>query len=212
MDGLFHDEVYITLQHGDEVISEVLYLRAKVQEGGKTDDQRQFEDGRISTSVEVSPSDIETMEEFMGDDKLGQAQSEIEYLKKQVAIKSDLIAKLSDDLFRKEAQEQENFERLANLESTLKNNDRQNNEEALAQLNELTDRLTGMRSSDSLLRAEIREQESAFASLKAEADSAKCYAQNLSKELQDRFKSEALAMERAQRLEQDLAAKRITEQ
>ena len=109
LDGLFHDEVYITLQHGDEVISEVLYLRAKVQEGGKTDDQRQFEDGRISASVEVSPSDIETMEEFMGDDKLGQAQSEIEYLKKQVAIKSDLIAKLSDDLFRKEAQEQENL-------------------------------------------------------------------------------------------------------
>jgi chromosome segregation ATPase len=212
LEGLFHDEVYITLQYGDQVISEVIYLRAKIERGGRTDDQRQFEDGRISTSVEVSPSDIETMEGFMGDDKLGKAQSEIEYLKKQVAIKSDLIATLSDDLFKKEAQEKENFERLAKLENTLRNNDRTNNEEALAQLDELTSRLTDMRSSDSLLRKEIRSQEAAFEALKAEADSAKRYAQNLSQQLQDRFKSEAIAMERAQRLEKDLEAKRITEQ
>ena len=66
--------------------SEVLYVRATIEPEGRKQDDRAFEDGRIATSVVVSPSDIETMEGFMGEDKLTKAQSEIEYLKKQVAI------------------------------------------------------------------------------------------------------------------------------
>jgi len=99
------------------------------------------------------------MEGFLGSDKLSRAESEITYLKKQVELKSDLIAKLSDDLFKKQAQEKENFERLANLEKVLKEDKGQSNSEALGQLNELTNRLAEMRSSDSLLRTEITNQE-----------------------------------------------------
>ncbi|MEQ9188682.1 MAG: DUF1573 domain-containing protein [Cryomorphaceae bacterium] len=211
LDGLFHDEVYITMKYGKEVKSEVLYLRAQIDPSGKSSDDRQFEDGAISTSVEVSPSDIETMEGFMGGDRLSQAESEISYLKKQVEMKSDLIAKLSGDLFKKQTQEKENFKRLASLEQTLKDNAAQGNSEALTQLQELTERLVAMRSSDSLLRSEITVQEAEYAQLKAEADSARAYAQNLSQQLQERFESEAKAMEKANQLAMDLKAKEATE-
>jgi len=211
LEGLFHDEVYITMQYGEEVKSEVLYLRANIDPAGKTSDDRAFEDGAISTSVEVSPSDIETMEGFLGGDRLSQAESEISYLKKQVQMKSDLIAKLSDDLFKKQAQEQENFERLESLEKTLKDNQTQGNSGALEQLQELTQRLIDMRSSDSLLRLEITIQEAEYEQLRAEADSARAYAQNLSQQLQDRFESEARAMEKAEQLTRDLKVKEATE-
>ena len=151
--------MYITLKDGEELKSEVLYIRARIDKHGKKRDNRAFEDGAISTSVEVSPEDIETMEGFLGSDKLSRAESEITYLKKQVELKSNLIAKLSDDLFKKQAQEKENFERLANLEKVLKEDKGQSNSEALGQLNELTNRLAEMRSSDSLLRTEITNQE-----------------------------------------------------
>lgn len=211
LEGLFHDEVYITMQYGEEVKSEVLYLRANIDRSGKSSDDRAFEDGAISTSVEVSPSDIETMEGFMGGDRLSQAESEISYLKKQVEMKSDLIAKLSDDLFKKQEQEQENFQRLESLEKTLKDNQTQGNSEALSQLKELTQRLLDMRSSDSLLRREITIQEAEYDALRAEADSARAYAENLSQQLQDRFESEARAMEKAEQLARDLKVKEATE-
>lgn len=211
LEGLFHDEVYITFQYGKEIQSEVLYVRAQIDPNGKQSDQRAFEDGAISTSVEVSTSDIETMEGFMGGDRLSQAESEIAYLKKQVQMKADLIAKLSDDLFQKQAKEQENFKRLAALETTLQENNEKGNQEALAQLQELTSRLVDMRTSDSLLREEITDQEAEYARLKAQADSARNYAENLSAQLQERFESEAKAMERAQRLEKDLRNKELTE-
>ena len=211
LQGLFHDEVYITLIDGKEVKSEVLYIRARINKEGKKRDNRAFEDGAISTSVEVSPQDIETMEGFLGPDKLSRAESEITYLKKQVELKSDLIAKLSDDLFKKQAQEKENFERLANLEKVLKENKDQSNSEALGQLNELSSRLTDMRSSDSLLRSEITKQEQQYSILKQQADSARSYAADLSQKLQDQFESEARAMEKAQRLEVELRNKKLTE-
>jgi chromosome segregation ATPase len=151
------------------------------------------------------------MEGFLGADKLTQAQSEIAYLKKQVALKSDLIAKLSDDLYGKEAAEKENIQRLAALEKTLRETDASGNKEALGQVDELTKSLTSMRSADSLLRAEIKSQEIAFERLKLEADSAKRFAETLSQQLQERFESEARAMEKAQKLEQDLRVKEITE-
>jgi hypothetical protein len=66
--GLFHDEVFITMKYGEEVKSEVLYIKATLDPSGKKRDNRAFEDGAISTSVEVSPSDIETMEGFIGGD------------------------------------------------------------------------------------------------------------------------------------------------
>ena len=209
--GLFHDEVYITLKDGEELKSEVLYIRARIDKHGKKRDNRGFEDGAISTSVEVSPEDIETMEGFLGSDKLSRAESEITYLKKQVELKSDLIAKLSDDLFKKQAQEKENFERLANLEKVLKEDKGQSNSEALGQLNELTNRLAEMRSSDSLLRTEITNQERQYELLKQQADSARNYAADLSRKLQDQFESEARAMEKAQRLEVELQPKKLTE-
>ena len=151
------------------------------------------------------------MEGFLGSDKLSRAESEITYLKKQVELKSDLIAKLSDDLFKKQAQEKENFERLANLEKVLKEDKGQSNSEALGQLNELTNRLAEMRSSDSLLRTEITNQERQYELLKQQADSARNYAADLSRKLQDQFESEARAMEKAQRLEVELQQKKLTE-
>jgi chromosome segregation ATPase len=151
------------------------------------------------------------MEGFLGSDKLSRAESEITYLKKQVELKSDLIAKLSDDLFKKQAQEKENFERLANLEKVLKEDKGQSNSEALGQLNELTNRLAEMRSSDSLLRTEITNQERQYELLKQQADSARNYAADLSRKLQDQFESEARAMEKAQRLEVELQPKKLTE-
>ena len=203
--------MYITLKDGEELKSEVLYIRARIDKHGKKRDNRAFEDGAISTSVEVSPEDIETMEGFLGSDKLSRAESEITYLKKQVELKSDLIAKLSDDLFKKQAQEKENFERLANLEKVLKEDKGQSNSEALGQLNELTNRLAEMRSSDSLLRTEITNQERQYELLKQQADSARNYAADLSRKLQDQFESEARAMEKAQRLEVELQQKKLTE-
>jgi chromosome segregation ATPase len=151
------------------------------------------------------------MEGFLGSDKLSRAESEITYLKNQVELKSDLIAKLSDDLFKKQAQEKENFERLANLEKVLKEDKGQSNSEALGQLNELTNRLAEMRSSDSLLRTETTNQERQYELLKQQADSARIYAADLSRKLQDQFESEARAMEKAQRLEVELQQKKLTE-
>jgi chromosome segregation ATPase len=211
LQGLFHDEVYITLKDGDDIKSEVIYIRARINKDGKKKDLRAFEDGAISTSVEVSPQDIETMEGFLGSDKLSRAESEITFLKKQVALKSDLIAKLSDDLFNKQAQEKENFERLASLEKVLKENNEQGNTAALSQLNELSSRLTDMRTSDSLLRSEINNQEKQYDILKSQADSARNYAQDLSAQLQAQFESEARAMEKAQILEVQLQQKKLTE-
>ncbi len=211
LQGLFHDEVYITMKDGEDIKSEVLYIRARISKEGKKRDNRAFEDGAISTSVEVSPQDIETMEGFLGPDKLSRAESEITYLKKQVQLKSDLIAKLSDDLFKKQAQEKENFERLANLERVLKENKSQGNSEALDQLDELSSRLTDMRTSDSLLRSEINAQELQYQLLKEQTDSARTYAETLSNRLQEQFESEARAMEKAQRLEAELQQKKSTE-
>jgi chromosome segregation ATPase len=209
--GLFHDEVYVNLSHGNEIKSEVIYVRATIDEGGKLSDDRTFQDGKMATSVEVSPDDIETMEGFMGGDKLSQAQSEIDYLKKQVQLKSDLIAKLSDDLFQKKKEEQENMQRLSTLKQTIRKGGG-NNSEALNQLEELTARIEAMQSSDNLLRQEIMVQEAEYDRLKHEADSARSYAEELSRKLQEQFDKEAKAMERAAKLEQDLKQKERTEQ
>lgn len=211
MDGLFHDEVYITMLVNDEVKNEVLYVRAMFSDDGKQKDNRAFEDGELATSVEVSPEDIESLEGFTGSDKLNRAASEIEYLKRQLELKSDLIAKLSDDLFQKQALEKENFNRLSELEKSLKDNPSKSNNEALNQLEELTERLIATQTSDSVLRQEIQNQEVVYAKLKAEADSARKHAQNLSYQLQEKFKSEARAMERAQKLEKDLIQKDLAE-
>lgn len=208
--GLFHDEVYITLKQGDELLSEVLYVRAHISDDGSTQ-ERQFEDGVISTSVEVSPEDIETMEGFMGDDKLKRVESELVYLKKQVSLKDELISKLSSDLYAQAEEKNENLERLAELEKTIQNNGT-GGPEAMTQIQELTSRLKSMKSSDSLLRTEIESQEELFAQLQYQADSAKEHALNLSSELQDRFASEAKAIEKAQELQADLDAQKDQEQ
>ena len=208
-DGLFHDEVYITLKQGDELLSEVLYVRANISDDGTTQ-ERQFQDGVISTSVEVSPEDIETMEGFMGDDKLKKAESELVYLKKQVSLKDELISKLSSDLYQQSEEKNENLNRLAELEKTLQT-DGASSSEAVAQIQELTTRLMSMKSSDSLLRQEIDSQEDLFARLQTQADSAQQHAVNLSTELKTRFDSEAKAIEKAQDLQADLDAQKDRE-
>ena len=82
LQDLFHDEVYITLKDRDDIKSEVIYIRARINKDDKKKDQRAFEDGAISISVEVFPQNIETMEGFLGSDKLSRAESEITFLKK----------------------------------------------------------------------------------------------------------------------------------
>lgn len=212
LDGLFHDEVYITMRQGQDVLSEVIYLRALVSPEGATDNGRQFQDSRIATSVEVSPDDIETMEGFLGQDKLSQANAEISYLRKQVGLKSELISKMSEDLRQKQQSEQENIQRLAALQSTLKSGSGVDVNAAMEQIDQLTHRLMAIQRSDSILRAEIYSQENVYARLKHEADSARGYAENLSQRLEEQFKAEAEAIQRASQLESDLRSKRITEQ
>lgn len=207
LDGLFHDEVYVTIKVGNEVKSEVIYLRAQVSDQGQKDNGRQFADSEIAVSVEVSPDDIENLEGFLGKDKLTQAEAEIVYLRKQVGMKGELISKLSEDLRSKQVKEEENIQRLATLENSLKNSSSGNNAEILGQIRELSSRLTSIQESDAQLRAEIVAQEHTFNKLKQEADSARNYAEQMSQKLAEQFKTQAAAMERAHRLEADLSAK-----
>lgn len=212
LEGLFHDEVYITMRQGKEVVSEVIYLRANITSEGREENGRQFDDSRIATSVEVSPDDIETLEGFLGQDKLVQAEAEITYLRKQVGLKSELISKLSEDLQAKQQSEEENIQRLAALQQTLQQGTEKDVEVAMQQIDQLTKRLIAIQRSDSVLRSEIYDQEALYAQLKHEADSARNYAENLSKELEKQFQAEAEAMERASKLQRDLNSQRITEQ
>jgi len=211
LQGLFHDEVYITMKQGKEVVSEVIYLRAQISDKGSASQDRAFLDSRIATSVEVSPADIETLEGFLGKDRLAQAEAEIAYLRKQVGLKGELIEKLSADLLQKQATETENIRRLEELESTLRDPGHPDNGLALSQVSQLTERLVLMQKSDSALRAEIHQQEGLYRQLKHEADSARQYAQQLSTELQERFKAEAEAIEKASALERNLKLRQITE-
>lgn len=209
LSGLFHDEVYITMKQGAEVTSEVLYLRAQISTDGASGQERAFRDSPIATSVEVSPDDIETMEGFMGKDRLTQAEAEITYLRKQVSLKGDLIERLSSDLHEKQLSEAENIRRLEELENTLRNG--QNSDLALKQVSQLTGRLVLMQKSDSALRAEIHLQEASYLRLKQEADSARQYARQLSIALQERFRAEAEVIEKASALEHSLKQRQIME-
>jgi len=121
LDGLFHDEVYVTLRIGESVQSEVLYIRAQVVANGQIESGRQFEDSDIAVSVEVSPEDIQALEGFVGTDQLASAQSEINYLKKQVALKTLLIERLSSDIQEKQESEQQSILRMHALEESLNN-------------------------------------------------------------------------------------------
>jgi len=207
LDGLFHDEIYITIKVGDEVKSEVIYIRAQVSDQGIKENGRQFNDSEIAISVEVSPDDIENLEGFLGKDRLTQAEAEIVYLRKQVGMKGELISKLSEDLRSKQEKEEENIQRLATLERSLKNSNGGNNAEILGQIRELSNRLSSIQQSDAKLRAEIVSQESTFSKLKHEADSARAYAEQMSLKLAEQFKNQAAAMDRASRLEADLSLK-----
>ncbi|MEZ4721666.1 MAG: DUF1573 domain-containing protein [Flavobacteriales bacterium] len=210
--GLFHDEVYITMRLGDDVLSEVLYLRANVTPNGGAGPKREFKDSEIATSVEVSPSDIESLEGFGAQDRLASAEAEIGYLKKQLGLKSELISKLSDDLRIKQTKEAENIQRLQDLERSVRTDDGTGNQAILLQITELSTRLVAIQESDKQLRQEIFNQEAEFNNLRQEADSARAYAESLSKQLENQFKAEARAIEKAYKLEQDLESKRKLEQ
>ncbi|GAB4375908.1 MAG: hypothetical protein Kow0075_02630 [Salibacteraceae bacterium] len=204
LEGLFHDEVYITFGIDNEVHSEVIYLRAQISENGTATDGRKFRDSEIATSVEVLPSDIETLEGLGKNESEIRQVAELEYLRKQVALKSELIAKLSSDLQNKQASEKENLLRLEQLENTLRHGSPGGTDSALRQIQELSMRLKQVQKSDSLLKMEIAQQDKLQQKLKLAADSARQHAEQLSRELQQRFVAEAAAIERAQRLERDL--------
>ena len=141
LNGLFHDEIYVTFKVGDDVKSEVIYLRAQISANGKKENGRAFQDSEVAVSVEVSPEDIETMEGFTGNDRLTQAEAEILFLKKQVSMKSELIAKLSSDIRDKQSQETENIQRLVTLENTLQSTNTSLSPEVLEQINQRGTRL-----------------------------------------------------------------------
>ena len=205
--GLFHDEVYVTFRVGNDVKSEVIYLRAQISTNGKSDNERAFNDSEIAVSVEVSPEDIETMEGFTGDDRLTQAEAEIKFLKKQVSMKSELIAKLSSDIKEKQTQEAENIERLSNIENSLQSSNAGLNPEVLKQISQLGKRLNELQESGDRIQGEIAKQESEYERLRHESDSARQHAQLLSKQLSQQFKAQADAMNLANRLAQDLKKK-----
>lgn len=81
------------------------------------------------------------MEGFTGNDRLTQAEAEILFLKKQVSMKSELIAKLSSDIRDKQSQETENIQRLVTLENTLQSTNTSLSPEVLEQINQLGTRL-----------------------------------------------------------------------
>ena len=162
LNGLFHDEVYVTFRVGDDVKSEVIYLRAQISVDGKKENGRAFQDSDIAVSVEVSPEDIETMEGFTGNDRLTQAESEIAFLKKQVSMKSELIAKLSSDIREKHTQEVENIECLYALENTLQSTNTKLSPDVLKQISQLGIRLNELQASGQRIQSEIANQESEY--------------------------------------------------
>lgn len=212
VDGLFHDEIYVMLQVGEEVVNEVIYVRAQVDPSLSASNDRVFQDSEVAVSVEVSPEDIETMEGFMGGDRLAMAQSEISYLKQQMALKSDLIERLSSDLYAKKDQEAKNIQRLEELEAAVRTGSTISQDQIISQISILTKQLKSIQASDERLRQEILAQENNYKRLQHEADSARAYAQQLSRQLQDQFKQQAAAMEKNKQLEKDLANKSLLEQ
>jgi chromosome segregation ATPase len=211
LNGLFHDEVYVTLRIGESVQSEVLYIRAQVEDRGQFESGRQFEDSEIAVSVEVSPEDIQTLEGFMGTDQLARAESEINYLKKQVALKTLLIERLSTDLHEKQENEEQSILRMHALEESLNESKQDFDTSILVQIADINSRLEQMKASDSVTQDLIHDQEMEYLRLKAESDSAQAYANNLSVELQEQFQKQAEAMERATKLQADLSEKQLIE-
>ncbi len=211
LDGLLNEEIYLTIRIGEEVKSKVLYIRANVSSDGRKENDRAFNDTKIATSVEVSPEDIENMEGFFGKDRLSQVESELKYLRKQVDLKSELIAQLSQDLQKKKATEAENLKQLRELEQTLANPSKLDQTVALTQLNNLTEKLQEIQRADEAMRNSIKQQESLYARAQFEADSARAYASSLSDKLQKQFEAEAKAIEKANKLEASLQLKQLTE-
>ena len=211
LEGLLNEEIYLTMRIGEEVRSQVLYLRANVSATGTKDNDRVFNDTKIATSVEVSPEDIETMEGFFGKDRLTQVESELKYLRKQVDLKSELIAQLSQDLQKKKATEAENLKQLNELQQTLANPSKVDQSAALAQLNNLTEKLQDIQRADEAMRNSIKQQEALYMRAQLEADSARAYASSLSDKLQKQFDAEAKAIEKANKLEASLQLKQLTE-
>jgi len=79
------------------------------------------------------------------------------------------------------------------------------------QIADINSRLEQMRASGSATQNLIHDQELVFLRLKAESDSARAYANNLSADLQVQFQKQAEAMERANKLEADLSQKQKIE-
>lgn len=210
--GLVNDEIYVTIRIGEEVQTQILYVRANVSANGTKDNQRKFIDTEIATSVEVSPEDIETMEGFFGKDRLTQVESELKHLKKQVDLKTELIAQLNADLQQRKAADEANLLKLEELQKTLSATTQVNQEMALEQLNSLTNQLQEIQKADEAMRFAISEQEALYEKAKYEADSARAYAQTLSEKLQKQFDAEAKAIEKATKLEQSLALKELSEE
>ncbi|MDP4762179.1 MAG: hypothetical protein NWR97_00890, partial [Salibacteraceae bacterium] len=189
----------------------VLYIRANVSSDGRKENDRAFNDTKIATSVEVSPEDIETMEGFFGKDRLTQVESELKYLRKQIDLKSELIAQLSQDLQKKKTTEAENLKQLNELQQTLANPSKVDQSAALAQLNNLTKKLQDIQRADEAMRNSIKQQETLYERAQFEADSARAYAASLSDKLQKQFEAEAKAIEKANKLEASLQLKQLTE-
>ncbi|GAB5539540.1 MAG: hypothetical protein Salg2KO_16430 [Salibacteraceae bacterium] len=210
LDGIFHDEVYVTVRQGAEVWSEILYVRAHVTNDRVNDNGRQFQDSEVAISVEVSPADIESLEGFSGQSKINRAKNQITYLQKQLDLKSELIAKLSEDLRQKEASEAENIRQLQLIEESVKAGG-SDEDQIIAQIERLAKRLHDIQKSDKELRNEVLVQEAEFMALKEQADSARAYAQTLSEKLQDQFRIQAASAAQTESLRMDLARQKVIE-
>lgn len=202
IDGLFNEFIEIKIESPTKVYSERLFVRALVSKDGTVGQQRSFTDSEIALTVEVSPDDVEDMEGFLGKSRIEQAETEITYLRRQLKLQADLLFRYSEDLKLKQAQEQENISKLAELEKGIRN--KQTDEAILTQIDQLSSRLKEIQASDQKLRSDIARQERDYERLKNEADSARSYAEELSKKLTERFQNEAAAIERAQNLEKKL--------
>lgn len=193
-----------------------LYMRLETNSSAMAgDSKRAFADSPIATSVQVTAADIEGLEGFRGNDALSSAQAEIEYLKKQLEIKTDLILRLASDIDEKQQSEEESLQKLAQLQQTIQEwsegKAAANGEMALSQVQSLGSTLGQWKSADSLWRLEIARQEKALTRLQQESDSAKAHAASLSAQLAERFAAEARAIQKAARLEKELAKQKATE-
>jgi len=240
--GQFNEWIMVTVWGGGVEVTHQLYIRGMVVPGvpGNRDMVKEafLTDSEISTTVQVSPTDIENLEVFgsnnfeLRSSRIDSSLAEIGYLKKQLNIKSDLIVTLTRELKSKQAAEKNSLVKLEELSQTIQNlqgsdsiggmppweaekererlaSERNN---ALDQIGSLSTQLYKLQNTDSLLRYEIAAQEDLLMRLQVASDSSKQEASRLAVALAEKFQAEAQALEKAERLEKELQEKVVQEE